>query len=130
MPRATHETPLDWYKAATDPKLTRLAKIYEQYQERLLQANALDFDDLLLETVRLLKHDEALRALVQPALRIRDDRRVSGHEPQPVRADAVADPRRGTTSASSATKISRSMAGAARISATFWISSAIIRMRW
>ncbi|MFL6416409.1 MAG: ATP-dependent helicase, partial [Bryobacteraceae bacterium] len=33
------------------------------YQERLLQANALDFDDLLLETVRLLKHDEALRSL-------------------------------------------------------------------
>ncbi len=57
------ETPQDWYKAATDPKLTRLAKIYEQYQERLLQANALDFDDLLLEPVRLLKHDEALRQL-------------------------------------------------------------------
>jgi DNA helicase II / ATP-dependent DNA helicase PcrA len=61
--KSHHETPLDWYKAATDPKLTRLAKIYEQYQERLLQANALDFDDLLLESVRLLKHDEALRAL-------------------------------------------------------------------
>ncbi len=61
--KSHHETPLDWYKAATDPKLTRLAKIYEQYQERLMQANALDFDDLLLESVRLLKHDEALRAL-------------------------------------------------------------------
>ena len=53
------ETALDWYKAATDPKLTRLAKIYELYEERLHQANALDFDDLLLESVRLLKHDEA-----------------------------------------------------------------------
>ena len=31
--------------------------------ERLLQANALDFDDLLLESVRLLKHDEVLREL-------------------------------------------------------------------
>ena len=58
-----HETPLDWYKAATDPKLTRLAKIYERYEERLLQANALDFDDLLLESVRLLKHDDALRGV-------------------------------------------------------------------
>ena len=61
--KSHHETPLDWYKAANDPKLTRLAKIYELYQERLLQANALDFDDLLLESVRLLSHDEALRAL-------------------------------------------------------------------
>jgi DNA helicase-2/ATP-dependent DNA helicase PcrA len=60
--KSHHETPLDWYKQATDPRLTRMAKIYEQYQERLQQANALDFDDLLLESVRLLKHDEALRA--------------------------------------------------------------------
>lgn len=57
------ETPQDWYKAATDPKLTRLATLYERYQERLQQANALDFDDLLLESVRLLYHDEALRQL-------------------------------------------------------------------
>lgn len=61
--KSQHETPLDWHKAATDPKLTRLAKIYEQYEERLRQANALDFDDLLLESVRLLKHDDALRQL-------------------------------------------------------------------
>ena len=61
--KSHNETPQDWYKAATDPKLTRLAKIYEQYQERLLQANALDFDDLLLEPVRLLKQDDALRDL-------------------------------------------------------------------
>jgi DNA helicase-2/ATP-dependent DNA helicase PcrA len=61
--KSQNETPLDWYKAATDPKLTRLAKIYELYQEKLLQANALDFDDLLLESVRLLKHDDALRTL-------------------------------------------------------------------
>ncbi len=57
------ESPQDWYKAATDPKLTRLATIYDQYEERLRQANALDFDDLLLESVRLLRHDEAIREL-------------------------------------------------------------------
>ncbi|HEY6989632.1 MAG TPA: 3'-5' exonuclease, partial [Bryobacteraceae bacterium] len=39
------------------------AKIYELYEERLRQANALDFDDLLLESVRLLRHDDAIRAL-------------------------------------------------------------------
>ncbi len=61
--KSNQETPQDWYKAATDPKLTRLAKIYETYQERLLQANALDFDDLLLESVRILRHDDALRTL-------------------------------------------------------------------
>jgi ATP-dependent DNA helicase UvrD/PcrA len=57
------ESPLDWFKAATDPKLTRQAKIYQLYEERLRHANALDFDDLLLETVRLLKHDDALRSV-------------------------------------------------------------------
>src|SRR4051794_545529 len=61
--KSHEETPLDWFKAATDPKLTRMAKVYEVYRQRLLQANALDFDDLLLESVRLLKHDEALREL-------------------------------------------------------------------
>jgi DNA helicase II / ATP-dependent DNA helicase PcrA len=60
--KSHHETAIDWYKQANDPRLTRMAKIFELYEERLQQANALDFDDLLLETVRLLKHDEALRA--------------------------------------------------------------------
>ena len=35
--------------------------IFEEYEKALRQANALDFDDLLLETVRLLYHDEATR---------------------------------------------------------------------
>ena len=61
--KSQNETPQDWYKAATDPKLTRMAKIFELYEERLRQANAMDFDDLLLESVRLLKHDAALRTL-------------------------------------------------------------------
>ncbi len=61
--KSHQETPQDWYKAATDAKLTRLAKVYEQYEEQLRRANALDFDDLLLESVRLLRHDDALRQL-------------------------------------------------------------------
>src|SRR6476646_8202287 len=61
--KSNNETPQDWYKAATDPKLTRLAKIYELYEERLRPANTLDFDDLLLESVRLLRHDDAIRAM-------------------------------------------------------------------
>src|ERR1700719_4319746 len=55
------ESPQDVYGAATDPNITRLASVYEQYEARLRQANALDFDDLLLETVRLLAYDEDLR---------------------------------------------------------------------
>jgi DNA helicase-2/ATP-dependent DNA helicase PcrA len=47
----------DVYGASTDQKTTQLASIYEQYEGRLRQANALDFDDLLLESVRLLAHD-------------------------------------------------------------------------
>ena len=38
-----------------------VAHIYEEYRKELRKANALDFDDLLLETVRLLKAVPAVR---------------------------------------------------------------------
>ncbi len=38
-----------------------VAAVFEEYEKALRNANALDFDDLLLETVRLLQHDEATR---------------------------------------------------------------------
>jgi len=59
--KSRKESPADVYGASTDQKTTQMASIYEQYEGRLLQANALDFDDLLLETVRLLAHDANLR---------------------------------------------------------------------
>ncbi len=55
-------SPQDVYQSAKDPKAGRLAKVYDDYQTRLRQANAMDFDDLLLESVRLLQHDGDLRA--------------------------------------------------------------------
>jgi DNA helicase II / ATP-dependent DNA helicase PcrA len=55
------DTPEDLARAATDPVSTKLAVIYERYQTRLLESNALDFDDLLLEAVRLLAHDQLTR---------------------------------------------------------------------
>ncbi len=55
------EGPQDLYRVSADPKLVRLATIFELYEGRLRQANALDFDDLLLETVRLLAHDAETR---------------------------------------------------------------------
>jgi ATP-dependent DNA helicase UvrD/PcrA len=47
--------PQEVYLQSADPKTERIAHIYEEYRKELRKANALDFDDLLLETVRLLK---------------------------------------------------------------------------
>jgi DNA helicase-2/ATP-dependent DNA helicase PcrA len=55
------ETPQDFYKRATNKETETLAKVFEEYEKALLTANALDFDDLLLEAVRLLSHDDATR---------------------------------------------------------------------
>jgi DNA helicase-2/ATP-dependent DNA helicase PcrA len=55
------ETPADLYRKTADPKTARLALVWEKYEERLQRANALDFDDLLLEAVRLLRIDDATR---------------------------------------------------------------------
>lgn len=55
--------PEDLARAASDPKATRLAKVFELYNEELRRANSLDFDDLLLEAVRLLRHDAEVRSL-------------------------------------------------------------------
>jgi DNA helicase-2/ATP-dependent DNA helicase PcrA len=55
------ETPDSFYKASKDPKMSRLAVVFDRYEARLRQANAVDFDDLLLESVRLLRHDEQTR---------------------------------------------------------------------
>jgi len=61
--KSHHEGPQDLLKNSKDPKASRMAVIFEQYEARLRQANAVDFDDLLLESVRLLKHDTNLREL-------------------------------------------------------------------
>jgi len=39
----------------TDEKRAAIARVYKMYEERLNNANALDFDDLLIKTVRLLR---------------------------------------------------------------------------
>jgi DNA helicase-2/ATP-dependent DNA helicase PcrA len=55
--KSMKQSPAEMARAATDPTTTRLAVIYERYQAKLLESNALDFDDLLLEAVRLLAND-------------------------------------------------------------------------
>ncbi len=53
--------PQEVYLQSADPKTERVAQIYEEYRKELGKANALDFDDLLLEAVRLLKAVPAVR---------------------------------------------------------------------
>ncbi len=53
--------PQEVYLQSGDPKTERVAQIYAEYKKELLRANALDFDDLLLETVRLLKAAPTVR---------------------------------------------------------------------
>jgi DNA helicase II / ATP-dependent DNA helicase PcrA len=47
--------PQEIYLQSADPKTEKIAHIYEDYRKELRKANALDFDDLLLEALRLLK---------------------------------------------------------------------------
>jgi DNA helicase-2/ATP-dependent DNA helicase PcrA len=47
--------PQEFYLASKDPNSERVAHIYQGYRAELRKNNALDFDDLLLEAVRLLK---------------------------------------------------------------------------
>jgi DNA helicase II / ATP-dependent DNA helicase PcrA len=53
--------PQEVYLQSDDPKTERVAQIYAEYKKELAKANALDFDDLLLETVRLLKAVSTVR---------------------------------------------------------------------
>jgi DNA helicase-2/ATP-dependent DNA helicase PcrA len=47
--------PQELYLQSADPKTEKIAHLFEQYCKELRKANALDFDDLLLEATRLLK---------------------------------------------------------------------------
>ncbi len=64
--------PQAFYANASDPRGEQVAVIFERYQAALRRSNALDFDDLLLEAVRLLsssaetaaKYNERFRHLL------------------------------------------------------------------
>jgi DNA helicase II / ATP-dependent DNA helicase PcrA len=53
--------PQELYLQSADPKTEKVAHLYEEYRKELRKANALDFDDLLLEAVRLLKSAPQVR---------------------------------------------------------------------
>ncbi len=56
-------------EAGTDFKLKQTAKIYALYQERLKSSNLLDFDDIIMQTVRLLAECEEARENIQNRFR-------------------------------------------------------------
>ncbi|SNT20080.1 DNA helicase-2 / ATP-dependent DNA helicase PcrA [Granulicella rosea] len=53
--------PQEYFLASANPIEEKIAHIFEIYRKELAKANALDFDDLLLETVRLLKSSKEVR---------------------------------------------------------------------
>ncbi len=53
--------PQEIYLQSGDPKTEKIAHIFEEYRKELRKANAMDFDDLLLEAMRLLKSVTAVR---------------------------------------------------------------------
>ena len=82
--------PQELYLQSADPKTEKIAHLYEEYRKELRKANALDFDDLLLEAVRLLKSAAQRARILQQALPIPAHRRISGHQPPAVRTHAHA----------------------------------------
>jgi len=49
------------YLQSADPKTEKIAHLFEEYRKELRKANALDFDDLLLEATRLLRTSAPVR---------------------------------------------------------------------
>lgn len=54
-------TPSEFEARATYPHMRNVAKIYARYESMRKKAGALDFDDLLIETVRLLRDSKEVR---------------------------------------------------------------------
>ena len=52
-----------------DFRLRQIARVYRGYQERLKSSNAMDFDDLIMQTVRLLETDSEVRERYQTKFR-------------------------------------------------------------
>jgi DNA helicase-2/ATP-dependent DNA helicase PcrA len=57
--------PEEYYLSSKDPNSERIAHVYQSYRAELRKSNAMDFDDLLLEAVRLLKVSKESRERYQ-----------------------------------------------------------------
>ncbi|MEG0824238.1 MAG: 3'-5' exonuclease [Oscillospiraceae bacterium] len=56
-------------KQSGDIRMTIIGQIYVEYQKRLWDSGALDFDDIILHTVRLLQEHEDVRSFYQNKFR-------------------------------------------------------------
>ena len=66
------QTPEEFDRVAAnagDFRMEKAAQAYEEYQKRLKEANALDFDDIILLTVRLLQEHQDVREYYQRKFR-------------------------------------------------------------
>ena len=57
--------PQDYFLGSKDPNSERIAHIFRAYQDELRKNNAMDFDDLLLDAVRVLKVSSEVRERYQ-----------------------------------------------------------------
>ena len=55
--------------AVDDIRKKKISKIYAEYQKNLMQSNALDFDDIIMQTVFLLRQNEEVREYYQNKFR-------------------------------------------------------------
>ncbi|MCG0276762.1 MAG: DNA helicase PcrA [Thermosediminibacteraceae bacterium] len=62
-------TPGECYDKAKDIREKTLARIYEVYQQRLKEINALDFDDLIMKTVELFRENPEVLSYYQAKFR-------------------------------------------------------------
>jgi len=60
---------LDRVEYGTDFRMNHIAKAYAKYQTRLKENNALDFDDIIFQTVLLLQQNEDIRTYYQRKFR-------------------------------------------------------------
>ena len=60
---------LEYWQNQGDWRKTRIGKIYARYNQKLRDANALDFDDIILHTVQLLQSDRDTREYYQRKFR-------------------------------------------------------------
>ena len=56
-------------KDERDPRTRDIKRIYELYQKKLSEYNAVDFDDIIMKTVELLKNDSEVRSYYQHKFR-------------------------------------------------------------
>ena len=57
------------FEITSDPRTKDIAKIYELYQKKLMEYNAVDFDDIIMKTVELLENNPDVREYYQNKFR-------------------------------------------------------------